>query len=173
MSTAPPSPRTDQSTCSNCGQRFDNGYNDDYCSVNCLFKKKGTDALRNVEQDHRFCSSCYRIRKEIYRPDESVTPDFRRKPKLIRDAFVGFEHHTEHVEMGPYGLECECGTVGSRTSEDLYRNSEAFEWWLKLVFDQLNEEGQLEQSFDLEIFVDRLWKHDNLERAVGEALYGK
>ena len=141
-----------------------------YCSEDCRLKHKGRKLLRNVKHDHRFCSTCFKPLKIVYRPEDSKTPKLRKKALIIRESFVGFQDFTEHVEHGDYGIECSCGNVDHYHSEPDFRDSEGYEWWLRLVIETFNKEGQLDADFDLETFADTFWQTDDFELAVGKAL---
>lgn len=138
-----------------------------FCSEECAARHEGRKFLNQVRTDHRFCWSCFRARKEIERP----TDEARRNLDPICDqALVGFEYHSEHVEMGPYGLECECGAVDHDVEEWDRRDEAPYHWYLYRVSQQLVAEGQREDAIDLETFADALWETDDLELAVGLAL---
>jgi len=138
-----------------------------YCSPECATRATGRKFLRDVEHDHRFCWSCFRQRKEIERPTDEAR---RGKGRFTAKAMVGLEYRTEHVEEGPYGLECECGAVDHDTPEYDRREAGPYHWFLLLVSQQLVAEGQREDEIDIETFADVYWSTDDLELAVGRAL---
>ncbi len=142
-----------------------------YCSPECRLKHKGRKALRNIKHDHRFCSTCYKPLKVVYRPADSKTPKLRKKALIIREAFAGFQDFTEFAESGDYGLECDCGNVDHYHSEPDFRDQESYEWWLKLVFETFKKEGQQDDSFDIETFCDSYFETDDFELALGRALH--
>lgn len=138
-----------------------------YCSRECYNRSTGSNLLRDIRQDHRFCWSCWRARKEIERP----TAESRRGlGPITDDALVGYEYYTEHAEMGPYGLECACGAV-SHDIDDYDRLADGpYHWFLKLAFEQMVDEGQRDGAFDLVAFANAYWETDDLELAVGRAI---
>jgi hypothetical protein len=138
-----------------------------YCSRECADRQRGRDFLANIRTDHRFCWSCFRARKEIERPTDSAVQDLTGF--YVKQAVVGFEYHTEHVEMGPHGLECECGACDHAIEDWNQRESGPYAWWLKEIVDQMRDEGQHERRFDIVAFCDTLWETDDLELAVGRA----
>jgi len=71
---------------------------------------------------------------------------------------VGHEHHTEHVESGPFGLECDCDAISHDIDAWDRRGWEPYHWRLKRIVDQLREEGQDERHFDIVTFADVLWE---------------
>lgn len=92
-----------------------------YCSHDCRDRDRGEPLLEDIEQDHRFCHSCFRKKKEIDKP-----------PASAPDVVIGFEYLTEHAdydsservvhdhqEHPAYPADrivsgaavCECGTV--------------------------------------------------------------
>jgi len=138
-----------------------------FCSHECAARHEGRKLLRNIRDDHRFCWSCWRARKTIERP----TAEARRGlGPITDDALVGFEYQTEHVEMGPHGLECECGACEHRITDYLQREAGPYHWYLKLIVEQLNDEGQDDRTLDFERFADLYWETEDLELAVGGAL---
>lgn len=142
----------------------------EYCSTKHKHQAKGERLLRHLAQDHRFCGSCYRPRKTVYRPDDADCPSLRKKALLVREAFVGFETLTEFSEKGPHGIECACGTTDSHTEELVFRDGEPWEWWLAAAAAQLRREGQHDQTLDAAELADAYWQHDDLALAVGTAL---
>lgn len=141
-----------------------------YCSTECRDRATGDRVLGHLRQDHRFCGSCYRPRKTVYRPADSEVEKLRSKALIIRESFVGFEELTEFVSEGPYGIECNCGTIAHRDSEPLFRDGEPYEWWLARAVEQLREEGVWEYDLDVATFADALWAGDDLALAVGRAV---
>lgn len=141
-----------------------------YCSRRCADRDRGEAVLAHLERDHRFCSSCYRPHKVVYRPADSETPQLRSKALVIRESFVGFETLTEHAESAAYGIECECGAVGHRTVEGLCREGAPYEWYLALAVRQLRAEGEWDYQLDIATFADAIWEGAALPVAVGRAL---
>lgn len=162
----------DRDTCADpdCDQEYPvpNAVAGSYCSQDCADRHDGRRLLRNIREDHRFCWSCWRARKEIERP----TAYARRQLDTWRidDAVVGFEYHTRHVDLGDHGLECECGAVDHDIDEWITRTEGPYHWLLKLIIEQMNDEGQHHHSFDIATFADTYWRTDDLELAVGRAI---
>lgn len=141
-----------------------------FCSTDCRDRDRGASLLNHLEQDHRFCGSCYRPRKTVYRPKGATCPELRKKALVIRESFVGFEELTEFSSKGPYGIECRCGTISHDAAELLFRDGEPWEWWLSRAIDQLREEGQHDRHLDAAALADAYWETDDLALAVGRAL---
>jgi hypothetical protein len=141
-----------------------------YCSQDCADRETGAGLLRALAHDHRFCASCYRPRKVVYRPADAECEQLRKKALVVRESFVGFQHLTEYADVGEHGVECSCGAVDHRASIDLCRDGEAYEWWLKRAVEQLRREGKFDYRFDIQTFADRLWDGDDIELAVGRAI---
>lgn len=155
-----------------CSEEFDtaSAVAGSYCSPACRDRDTGQSLLAHIGQDHRFCASCYRPRKVVYRPDDADAPELRKKALLVRESFVGFETVTEFADRGPYGIECQCGTVDHDHSEPVVRDGEPYEWWLARAVGQLRAEGQVEYEFDVATFADAYWNGADIELAVGRAL---
>lgn len=141
-----------------------------YCSTECRDRARGEGALVRIRRDHRFCGSCYRPRKTVYRPDDADVPDLRRKALIIRESFVGFEDLSEFAALGPHGVECACGTTDHTTEEQLFRDGEPWHWWLSAAIQQLREEGFWEYECDAATLADAFWREQDLALAVGKAL---
>ena len=137
-----------------------------YCSERCAALDTGASFLRAVRQDHRFCWSCFRQRKEIERPSDAAR---RGRGRYTAEAMVGFEFPTKHVEVGPHGLECHCGAIDHDTPEWDQRRCGPYHWFLYLVAEEMVAEGQRETSLDLVTFAEELWQTDNLALALGRA----
>ena len=158
-------------TCAHCGDDHpvETGVGS-YCSTDCRERARGASALRNIEHDHRFCSTCYKPLKVVFRPADRESPKLRKKALVIRESFVGFQDFTEFAESGDFGLECSCGNVDHYHHEPDFRDGEPYEWYLKLAITKFRQEGQTDDRFDLETFADEFWTTDDLELAVGRAL---
>lgn len=155
-----------------CDSLFEPGKGvDGHCSEECYYGHRGSRALQNIKHDHRFCSSCYRPLKDVYRPDRDELPLTNRKPQLIWDSFIGFQDPTEHSVSTREGRECVCGNVDHYHSDSLLRDSQPYSWYLMLAFEQFRSEGQIEQVFDLEVFVNEFWRSEDLRYSVGKALH--
>ena len=138
-----------------------------YCSRKCRRRDRGRRLLRDIRQDHRFCWSCFRQRKEIERPPDNA---LRGRGRFTAEALIGFEYETEHVEHGPHGIECECGGIDHDMPDFGQRDQTPFHWYLALASRQLVADGRREDAVDTAVFADELWQTDDLELAVGRAL---
>lgn len=141
-----------------------------YCSTACADRDRGQDVIDHLRRDHRFCGTCLRPRKVVYRPADADVEDLRRKALLIRESFVGFETLTEHAHMGPHGIECRCGAIDHRGTESWLRDGEPWEWWLLRAVDQLRHEGQWQYRLDIETLANAVWDDQDLPLALGRAL---
>ena len=138
-----------------------------YCSTECAARATGRSFLDDVRQDHRFCWSCFRQRKEIERPTDET---LRGRGRHTAEAIVGYQYSTEHTDEGSWGLECTCGAVDHDTPAYDQRESGPYHWFLYQISRQLVAEGQRETVLDLVTFADVYWETDDLELAVGRAL---
>ncbi|WP_436933675.1 hypothetical protein [Halovenus marina] len=138
-----------------------------YCSDECAARAAGRALLQDIEQDHRFCWSCFRQRKSIERPTAEAK---RGRGRWTAEAMVGFEYATEHVDMGPYGLECTCGAVDHDLDWTEVRDRTPFHWYLGLASRQLVADGRRDDAVDVAELADQLWLTDDLELSVGRAL---
>jgi len=138
-----------------------------YCSRECAARHRGRRFLADIRQDHRWCWSCWYQRKQI----EAPTAETRRRldGPIIREALVGYEYPTEHVDRGPYGLACQCGAVDHDIEDWVRRDGRERELLADLVA-ITREEGQHEYRFDGDRFEMIYGETDDLELAVGAAL---
>jgi len=100
---------------------------DQFCSLACKHRDLGAKALRNIEHDHRFCSSCYKPLNVVFRPADRESPKLRKKALVIRESFIGFQDVTEFAQIGNYGLECECGNCQHNHAERMPRGVKTYE----------------------------------------------
>jgi len=138
-----------------------------FCSQECAARHRGRAVLRDLRQDHRWCLSCWRERKEIERPTAAAR---RGLGPQTDAALVGYEYTTEHVDRGPYGLECTCGAVDHDIEGWIQHETGPYHWHLKRLVEQTAAEGQHDSEFDLATFADVFWETDDLELALGAAL---
>lgn len=160
-----------------------------YCSRRCYHLQLGTDLLLSIERRHELCSTCFRPKKTIERPD----PDFfarhfrksgvgwaldedgewtveRYGQEVSRDAVVGFAYGTEHAEMGPHGLECVCGAIESDTDEPAIRELEDWPEWLEATTRYLVEIGARETVVDADLVRHAYERTGNLPYSIGVVL---
>lgn len=167
---------TYQCSAADCDEEFHAGraIEGSYCSQACADRDCGQTVLDHLRQDHRFCSTCLRPRKVVYRPADSETPALRRKALIVREAFIGFEDLTQWSDMGPHGIECQCGSLDHHTPDDWLRSGEPWEWWLARAVDQLRREGQWEYCLDAANLAEETWdggdQDVDLALALGRAL---
>lgn len=168
-SSHPPTVRCQYSGCHDRGPEWE--FTDgQYCCTEHAIRDAGDDVLSTLAHDHRFCSSCYRPVRVVYRPADSECPKLRTKALVVRESFVGYEELTEHAEQGAYGVECTCGSVGYGDPESLCRDGSPYEWFLKRAVGQLRREGAWDHRFDVATFADAMWDGDDIDLAVGKAI---
>jgi len=102
MSISKSTPKTSESyDCVSCGDEFDarRAVAGSFCSHACHDAHRGEKRVREIfrelEHDHRFCSTCGRTVKTIEKP-----PERNSKDKAITDAAVGWQHRTQHGSLG-------------------------------------------------------------------------
>jgi hypothetical protein len=138
-----------------------------YCSTECAARAKGESFLSDLRDDHRFCWSCLRQRKEIERPTDEAR---RGKGRYTAEAMIGFEYATEHADAGAFGLECRCGAVDNDTPAYNQRESAPYYWLLVQISRMFVAEGQREDTIDLPTLADVHFGTDDLALAVGRGL---
>ena len=111
--------------CEYCEGEYTEGFNEDYCSEQCFFSRKGEKALNTIHNDHTKCSTCGRPRAEIElpKPDELFAIEYTYGSAYHLDdgevsyeafgqsesakAAIGFRLSTENEDGGA----CLCGTI--------------------------------------------------------------
>jgi hypothetical protein len=161
-----------------------------YCSQACYYRDRGDRLLRAIEHRHELCSTCFRLTKDIERPPvEYLRRHFRRSgvgwsregadepwtverygQEVSRDAVVGFADATEHATPGSYGLECRCGAVDHDIDEQAIRDTQAWEWWLQVATEYLQDIGAREDALTAPTVAHAYWRTEDLRYAVGLAL---
>jgi hypothetical protein len=116
-----------------------------YCSRDCANRARAQHLLTDIQQDHRFCYSCFRQRKTIERPTDETR---RGWPPIIDDAVIGYEHPTEHVNRGPYGLECTCGAIDHDDPKYHRHTPGTFEQYLAAASHVLVDDGRRDTAID-------------------------
>lgn len=162
-----------QYPCEYCESAFDpaTSIKDSFCSLDCYHRHRGEQLLRKIRHDHRFCATCYRVRKEIDRPPD---PWLRKRARLIREAVIGFEYPTPNLHHGPGFTYCECGSVDHTTAHEWVRDGnirDSIENCLA-VLHQLYHEGQLDTQPDKYRLVRTLYDNEcDWALAIGRALF--
>lgn len=174
-----------------------------YCSERCAELVAGRNLIRHIRDDHRFCHGCFRQQKEIERVDRTLVVGPVEHDALdptFRDCIVGYEHLTEHAELGERegrdyvveesdagdrapadthvvtGTVCKCGTTDHR--DDYVRREgiasrPAAARRLCDIIGILNQEGQHDKTVDarrLLTAVEDSGGDVNWARALGHAL---
>lgn len=100
-SHSPTAPRSDTYECDrrDCEETFTKAtaVRGSFCSSTCYYRHRGAGALKEVDADHKFCSSCFQQVKTVERPGEALLRANGVKAS-IREAIVGWQFPTEHAE---------------------------------------------------------------------------
>lgn len=107
-------------TCRYCDDeyRHADGYNRRFCSAKCRYNGAAHGLLDTIRSDHRFCISCFRIRKTVSAPKPDTSPD-DVKAKFADGDRWGTYHSDTRVG----------GRMGRQTTTD------ACEWGIGEAFD--------------------------------------
>jgi hypothetical protein len=94
---------------------------------------------------------------------------------LVREAFVGFEYPTEHLEYDAGRQHCRCGTIDHGDELEELRSVEGgvvLTNLFRCLF-HLHASGAIDESPDLPRLFDGFRESGgDLDYAVGQALYG-
>lgn len=161
-----------------------------FCSSECHARKRGRDALRQIDSLHGWCSTCFRpVKDVISRQEYQEWRDNEAKGREeLPDNFVGTQHETlttdtgvvDHkdneayyrpVEHGRWG--CECGAVNPSTREEAIQAADTQlivqSLWSCLV--RLERKGAIQSRPDKGAYFDALETHwKDWPYAVGESL---
>jgi len=150
-----------------------------YCSRECQLRARGQRLLNIVQNDHRFCYTCFRKLKEVY-----DVPAWRRRrmDPVTESVVTGFQHRTQHGDLGErtkrrpgtllddtrIGTICECGQTNHRDRENLIQSSsiKSVAHQLHATLEALRDEGQHTSRVSWLSLVDVLYaqyQHDDLE----------
>lgn len=133
---------TQSKTCYECGTGFEeSGYddNDEVCSAECYYQRKGRKALKNLQSDHTLCPSCGTILKTTTGPSEDwkhkrgshyelvldrgakltngvdgITLDVSDLPEIRPtevESIIGYEFHTESATQGVDEIESDTHNI--------------------------------------------------------------
>lgn len=141
-----------------------------YCSLRCFHRSEGRDILRNIKHDHRFCSSCFRVRKEIDYPPESFIAE---RSKLVGEAMIGEEELTPQMTTESGLVYCTCGTIDHDAEEKTLRHLDREEAVANLwsLLQQFAEESQVAAVPSREPFDRELAESGEVAVAIGAAIY--
>lgn len=159
--------RRERFECAYCDERTASPVGS-FCSPECRRRSKGERFLRLIRSDHRFCSSCFAILKEIERPTDEIRRQVRGAESS--ESLVGYEYLTTAAERGAFGFECRCGSVRGRADETATRRREAWLWNLREIAAHVRAEGQTDHGFRLDVFAESLWRTDDWELSAGRAI---
>lgn len=164
--------------CTYCSETYSVGYDAQYCSEVCYWKERGASVIRQIQNDHRFCTSCYARRKHIDKPPE----EFRRKLKAENgyesaESVVGFQYHTPAVKRDHGFIYCKCGNIDHYADieelRDIDRKDVIVNLWSLLVeYYHDNQFG--ENTPDKDVLFDTLKESEfDFEYAIGKAVYSE
>jgi len=178
MATANTYPETE---CVQCGDTFEFGFNQEYCSRECLDKNRAESVYNLLKYDHRFCFGCFAKLKEVEKPTDTQLQKIDGQQST--EAVVGFQYRTEHADNGEKTIKpgvidtvatgIVCGECGTTDHTDGFQRDftpiEAAKRLRKRV-DETREEGQHGYEFDTATFVEAWNETKDWELALGAAL---
>jgi hypothetical protein len=101
-------------TCHQCGDTYDRGFDGQYCSHDCFYRRRGHKALNIARHDHRLCGTCLRWLKEV---DETPEEWQERRRDIEQHCLEnGGEYHSVD---GQLALDITQVTQEHRTSADV------------------------------------------------------
>ncbi|WP_135535392.1 hypothetical protein [Halostella pelagica] len=191
MTTAT-SPTPENVECGQCDDHFQPhaSVKGSYCSRACYHKDKGNNALAQIQNDHRFCSTCFRQVKTVARPDDDQLRDIG-VPKTIRETFAGYQYSTDATVFGEdirpserhesparqktrRSWGCQCGAIDLRGRDRTLESVEGGAVLLNLLrcLATLYQDEAIAHAPSLEALFDGVRESGDLEQAIGRSLYG-
>lgn len=168
----------DEPTCGHCGRWVnpEKTIAGSYCSHECYYSDRGESALTNLEDDHKYCRSCFARVKDVEEP-----------PEELDDYIVGFQYGTEHArrvskeyERAPTAkgilkrrIGCACGNTELGEYDAAVAEADLERTLVSLV-DALRDkyhEGRLDEKVDWRRLFEAYREHESIEYAVGVGLY--
>ena len=157
-------------TCKACETEYNGGYAPGYCSEDCFYRAKGQNILRQINNDHRHCSSCFHVRKSIEKPPEWF---LQERPYAIREAIVGFEYYTQHVQKEHGFAYCECGNVEHFSENQFLRDLDPKTAVTNLaaLLGTYYKENQIPEKPDAKPLVETIKESEDYALAIGKAVF--
>jgi len=166
-----------KSTCKACETDFDVFYTPGYCSEECFYRSKGQSVIRQIKNDHTYCTSCYAKRKVVDKPPEEFTQKLKAYNGFeSAQSVVGFEYLTPNVKQDHGFLYCKCGNIDHHAEIEELRSIDRQDvivnlWTLLKEYYQENQFG--ENTPDKDVLFDTLKESEfDFEYAIGVAVYG-
>lgn len=159
-------------SCGQCSENYqrDLGIKGSFCSLECWYAHKGQNLREQINNDHRYCSSCFRLRKEIEKPPNWFLED---RPHTIKESIIGFEYYTENIQKEGGFAYCKCGNVGHFSEHEFLRDIEyntVVKNLARLLVSYYNE-GQIHDKPNARTLAKQLSKESTISQAIGASIY--
>lgn len=159
--------------CDRCGDVFRHGTGDggSFCSFSCHDDHRRAEVAVNIfkeiREDHRFCSTCYRMISEIERPPEKWG---------LPGCVIGYQYGTKHARTvwkdsggrTRTGIGCECGNCQHYHGDETIRRRHlvtATHHFLDAV-ELLRIEGKMDHEVNRSQLFNAVIDIGDLQRAV-------
>lgn len=152
---------TEWHDCSYCGDPYRDGTGDggSFCSVRChddhRREKAAANVLEVIREDHRFCSTCFRLIAEVEKPPEKWG---------IPSCVIGYQYGTKHARTvwqesngrKKTGIGCQCGNCQHYHGDETLRRRRLITatHYLNCAADLLRIEGKIDTAVDRERLFD-------------------
>lgn len=147
-----------------------------YCSEACYFRHRGQKALKNLEDDHRFCRTCFAQVKEIEDPPQrapSFVVGYQYGTDAATSAARDYDREDAARPLVKERLGCHCGATDLRSHDDVLATVD-LERTLVNLWSALrvkHREDKVPDPDHSRLFAAYRETRD-LEYAVGAGLYG-
>jgi len=144
--------------------------------LECYHRHKGENILRQIQNDHTFCSTCFGRLKRIDKPPQETIDKLKiHNGWESAQSLVGFQYTTPRVNYEHGFSFCECGNIDHYTDSDELRNVDLTDaitnlWSLLVEYHEKDQFG--ENKPDKEVLLEALEESDmDFKYAIGKAVY--
>lgn len=142
----------------------------EFCDLECYYRYKGANVIRQICNDHRWCGSCFSRRKTISEPPEWF---LQQRPRAIQDAIVGFEYYTSAVTKEHGFAYCECGNVEHFSENQFLRDLDPKTAVTNLaaLLGTYYTENQIPEKPDAKALVETITESEDYALAIGRSVF--
>lgn len=164
-------------SCLYCSQTYHNGFDGQYCSKLCYFKRQGEKLLNTVRHDHTHCVNCGTKLKDISKPtDEQLRSidGYHSKKAVIGYQYPRPESDTGIKDVGSKqvtGIICgECGNTRHNRTFPEIQDRHLFEYAEGILDALEGKSDEHNQDISRDVFFEMVVETRDIEFALGKAV---